>query len=100
MEPVNANAASRRPAGYDALKTYYIAEELARDPANAGLIPFVKKIREAHERAFAKLFHRRGSGTLQRVLRLVPVTNDDGYHAAPPPEPLRVGKSPPASLLG
>jgi len=38
----------------DALKIYYITEELARDPANAHLIPHVEEMRRAYEREFGK----------------------------------------------
>jgi len=33
----------------DALRVYYAAEELARDPANAHLIPHVEEMRRAYE---------------------------------------------------
>jgi len=33
----------------DALRIYYAAEELARDPANAHLIPHVEAMRRAYE---------------------------------------------------
>src|SRR4029079_9339376 len=44
----------------DALTIYYIAEDLARDPANAELLPFVEKIRKAHEREFGKPIPAKG----------------------------------------
>lgn len=34
----------------EALRIYYAAEELARDPAHADLIPHVQRMREAYER--------------------------------------------------
>lgn len=36
----------------DALNVYYAAEELARDPANAHLIPHVEAMRRAYERDY------------------------------------------------
>jgi hypothetical protein len=35
-----------------ALEIYYAAEELARDPANAELIPHVERMRESYERDY------------------------------------------------
>jgi hypothetical protein len=37
-----------------ALEIYYIAEELAKDPAHEHLIPFVEKMRTAYEHDFGK----------------------------------------------
>ena len=34
------------------LEIYYIAENLAQDPANANLLPYVQELRDAYERAF------------------------------------------------
>jgi hypothetical protein len=36
----------------DALEVYYAAEELARDPAHAHLIPHVEAMRQGHERDY------------------------------------------------
>ena len=36
----------------DALRVYYAAEELARDPANAHLIPHVEEMRRAYEKDY------------------------------------------------
>ena len=36
----------------DALRVYYATEELARDPANAHLIPHVEAMRRAYERDY------------------------------------------------
>ena len=36
----------------DALRVYYAAEELARDPANADLIPHVEEMRRAYEKDY------------------------------------------------
>jgi hypothetical protein len=38
----------------NALRVYYAAEELARDPANAHLIPHVEAMRQAFERDYGK----------------------------------------------
>jgi hypothetical protein len=40
---------ARAKAVADALRIYYAAEELARDPANAHLIPHVEAMRRAYE---------------------------------------------------
>lgn len=45
---------TREKALAEALKIYYAAEELARDPAHAELIPHVQAMREAYERDFGK----------------------------------------------
>jgi len=37
-----------------ALKAYYIAEELSRDPAHAHLIPHVEAMRKAYEKDYGK----------------------------------------------
>jgi hypothetical protein len=37
-----------------ALRIYYAAEELSRDPANAHIVPHVQRMREAYERDFGK----------------------------------------------
>jgi hypothetical protein len=37
-----------------ALRIYYAAEELARDPANAHVVPLVERMREAYERDFGR----------------------------------------------
>ena len=37
-----------------ALQVYYTAEELAKDPANAHLVPLVASMREAYERDFGR----------------------------------------------
>ena len=37
-----------------ALEVYYAAEELARDPAHADLIPHVEEMRRAYERSYGK----------------------------------------------
>jgi hypothetical protein len=38
----------------EALRVYYIAEELAKDPAHAELIPHVEAMRKAHEKQYGK----------------------------------------------
>lgn len=38
----------------DALRVYYAAEELARDPANAHLIPHVEAMRRAYEHDYGE----------------------------------------------
>ena len=38
----------------DAMEVYYTAEELARDPEHANLIPHVEAMRAAYERDFGK----------------------------------------------
>jgi len=38
----------------DALKTFYLIEDLARDPAHADLIPVVENLRKAYERDFGE----------------------------------------------
>ena len=38
----------------DALKTFYLIEDLARDPAHADLIPAVENLRKAYERDFGE----------------------------------------------
>ena len=45
---------ARAQATEKALQVYYAAEELARDPAHAELIPHVEKMREAYERSYGK----------------------------------------------
>jgi hypothetical protein len=37
-----------------ALQVYYTAEELARDPANAHIVPHVERMREAYERSYGR----------------------------------------------
>ena len=37
-----------------ALQVYYAAEELARDPAHADLIPHVEAMRKAYEKSYGK----------------------------------------------
>ena len=44
----------RAEALESALQIYYTAEELARDPANAHIVPLVEKMREAYERDFGR----------------------------------------------
>lgn len=39
----------------NALEVYYAAEELARDPAHAELIPHVERMRAAYERDFGRV---------------------------------------------
>jgi hypothetical protein len=36
----------------EALRVYYTAEEMAKDPAHADLIPHVKSMREAYEKSY------------------------------------------------
>lgn len=48
IERVHAEATQK------ALEVYYAAEELARDPAHAELIPHVQRMREAYERDYGK----------------------------------------------
>lgn len=43
---------AREHALAEALRVYYAAEELARDPANAHLIPHVEAMRRAYEHDF------------------------------------------------
>ena len=38
----------------EALRVYYIAEELAKDPEHAELIPHVEAMRKAHEKQYGK----------------------------------------------
>ena len=38
----------------DALEVYYATEELARDPANAHLIPHLEAMRRGHERDYGR----------------------------------------------
>ena len=45
---------ARAKALAQALEVYYAAEELARDPAHADLIPTVQGMREAYEREYGK----------------------------------------------
>jgi hypothetical protein len=52
VEIVREQAAAR--AVESALQIYYATEDLARDPANADLIPYVQAMREAYERDFGK----------------------------------------------
>jgi hypothetical protein len=55
LEEVSASVEYARAKGVqEALKIYYAAEELARDPEHADLIPHVEKMREAYERDFGK----------------------------------------------
>lgn len=45
----------RLQAAYEeSLRVYYIAEELARDPAHANLIPHVEAMRKAHRDSYGK----------------------------------------------
>jgi len=45
----------RLQAAYEeSLRVYYIAEELARDPAHAHLIPHVEAMRKAHRDSYGK----------------------------------------------
>ena len=45
----------RLKAAYEeSLRVYYIAEELARDPAHAELIPHVEAMRKAHRDSYGK----------------------------------------------
>jgi len=44
----------RAEAVQKALQIYYAAEEAARDPANAHLIPHLQQMREAYERDFGR----------------------------------------------
>ena len=45
---------ARAQATEQALQVYYAAEELARDPAHAELIPQVEAMRQAYERTYGK----------------------------------------------
>jgi len=45
-------AYARERALEEALKIYYAAEELARDPAHANLIPHLEEMRAAYQRDF------------------------------------------------
>ena len=45
---------ARNKAIEESLKIYYVAEELARDPEHANLIPHVLAMREAYERDFGE----------------------------------------------
>jgi hypothetical protein len=45
---------ARAQATEKALEVYYAAEELARDPAHADLIPHVEEMRRAYERDYGK----------------------------------------------
>jgi len=45
-------AFAREQALAEALKIYYAAEELARDPAHADLIPHLEEMRQAYQRDF------------------------------------------------
>jgi len=47
----------------DALGIYYAAEELARDPAHAELIPHVEAMRQAYEREVGRMVPRSGKGS-------------------------------------
>lgn len=38
----------------EALEVYYVAEELARDPAHADVIPHVEAMRRAHENSYGR----------------------------------------------
>ena len=44
------------------LKIYYAAEELARDPEHADLIPHVERMREAYQRDFGRPIPPKGEG--------------------------------------
>lgn len=43
----------------DALEVYYATEELARDPANAHLIPHLEAMRRGHERDYGRAIPQR-----------------------------------------
>lgn len=45
-----------------ALKIYYAAEVLARDPANAELIPYVEEMRSTYERQYGRPIPEREEG--------------------------------------
>jgi hypothetical protein len=45
-------AFAREQALAEALKIYYAAEELAKDPAHADLIPHLEEMRQAYQRDF------------------------------------------------
>jgi hypothetical protein len=45
---------ARAQATEKALQIYYAAEELARDPAHADLIPHVEAMRKAYEKSYGK----------------------------------------------
>lgn len=45
----------------DAMNVYYTAEELAKDPEHANLIPHVEAMRAAYERDFGKPIPPRGA---------------------------------------
>ena len=45
-----------------ALKIYYATEKLARDPANAELIPYVEEMRRAYERQYGRPIPEREEG--------------------------------------
>jgi hypothetical protein len=45
----------------DALAIYYAAEELARDPAHADLIPRVEEMRRAYEQSYGRPIPPKGS---------------------------------------
>lgn len=49
-----ASRLAQEKATADALKVYYTAEELAKDPANADLIPHVEKMRQAYQESYGK----------------------------------------------
>lgn len=52
-EELSAAIAERHAkAVQEALRVYYTAEELAKDPAHADLIPHVKAMREAYEKSY------------------------------------------------
>jgi hypothetical protein len=42
-----------------ALRVYYTAEELARDPANAHIVPHVERMRAAYERSYGRPIPRK-----------------------------------------
>lgn len=51
---------ARDEATQKALEVYYAAEELARDPAHAELIPHVEAMRKAYEKDFGKPIPEKG----------------------------------------
>lgn len=58
--------ATRAKAIAQALEVYYAAEDLARDPAHAEVIPHVQAMRRAYEEEFGTPIppRRRGEGTM------------------------------------
>jgi predicted ATPase len=54
-DDVHASVEEARQRAYEqALEVYYAAEELARDPEHADLIPQVEAMREAHQSSYGR----------------------------------------------